>query len=398
MIPQPCNGMVQSVLDTVNSVQLKMKNKLPMMTDEAREKQIPPGNDQQNGTMGTNSGFESGFGGQNPDLNTTKSGFESEKTTQPIGGQSAFIDPFTHEMYLTTKDWLILAFGTVFIVPIRAIAVIFSLWSAWFVAKIGLFGLDETGINVSRTGWRLRLMTLYAWFGTVIFWAAGFRISIKGKQASRAEAPILVGAPHSSFLEALIIYMCGSSPVSRHENKTAFLISACQIFYQAIFVDRRSSDSRRKALEDICARAQSSDNKLPQLFLCPEGTNTNRKVLIQFKIGAFAPGVPVQPVLIRYPGTERIDPTTWTYHQPTHTYKFSVWYILANPINRVEVEFLPVYVPNEEEKSQPELFAKNVQVIMAEALGVPATDMSYGAAYKEYCKRNDTYIEDKKKN
>jgi len=395
MIPQHCNGMVQSVLDTVNSVQLKMKNKLPMMTDEAREKQIPPGNDQQNGPMGT----ESGFGGQNPNLNTTKSGFESEKITQqPIDGHSAFIDPFTHEMYLTTKDWLILVFGTVFIVPIRAIAVIFSLWSAWFVAKIGLFGQDETCINVSRTGWRLKLMTLYAWFGTIIFWAAGFRISIKGKQAPRSEAPILVGAPHSSFLEALIIYMCGSSPVSRHENKTAFLISACQIFYQAIFVDRRSSDSRRKALEDICARAQSSDNKLPQLFLCPEGTNTNRKVLIQFKIGAFAPGVPVQPVLIRYPGTERLDPTTWTYHQPTHTYKFSVWYILANPINRVEVEFLPVYVPNEEEKSQPELFAKNVQLIMAEALGVQATDISYGAAYKEYCKRNDTYIEDKKKN
>ena len=81
-------------------------------------------------------------------------------------------------------------------------------------------------------------MNLYSWSGTLLFWSAGFRISIKGQQASRAEAPILVGAPHSSFLEALIIYMCGSSPVSRHENKTAFLISACQIFYQAIFVDR----------------------------------------------------------------------------------------------------------------------------------------------------------------
>jgi len=324
--------------------------------------------------------------------------FDAKSASSESGiGQSAFIDPFTHEMYLTNKDWLILVFGTVFIAPFRAIAVIFSLWSAWFVATIGLYGQDVNNVNISRTGWRLKLMSLYAWFGTIIFWAAGFRISIKGQQASRAEAPILVGAPHSSFLEALIIYMCGSSPVSRHENKTAFLISACQIFYQAIFVDRRSSDSRKKALEDICARAQSSDNKLPQLFLCPEGTNTNRKVLIQFKIGAFAPGVPVQPVLIRYPGTERIDATTWTYHQ-THSYKFSVWYLLANPINRVEIEFLPVYIPNEEEKNKPELFAKNVQVIMADALGVTATDVSYGAAYKEYCKRNDTYIEDKKKN
>jgi len=397
MIPQHCNGMVQSVLDTVKTVQLRMKSKLPMMTDEAREKQIPPGSgngDQQNGS-------ESGIIQNNPDLNTTKSGFESEKnfTQNNQPSHNAFIiDPFTHEMYLTTKDWVILVFGSIFIAPVRAILVIFSLWSAWFVAKIGLFGQDEMNCTVSRTGWRLKLMSYYGWFGTIIFWAAGFRISIKGKQAPRSEAPILVGAPHSSFLEAMIIYMCNSSPVSRHENRTALLISACQIFYQAIFVDRRSSESRRKALEDICARSQSSDNQLPQLFLCPEGTNTNRKVLIQFKIGAFAPGVPVQPVLIRYPGTERIDPTTWTYNQPTHSYKFSVLYILANPINRVEVEFLPVYIPNDEEKSNPELYAKNVQVKMAEALGVPATDISYGAAYKEYCKKTGQDIEDKKKN
>jgi len=395
MISQNYNGMVRSVLDTVNSVQLKMKNKLPMMTDEAREKQIPP----TSGSTGSTNNLN-GPGGPSMVVNNEAStnNFDAKSASSESGiGQSAFIDPFTHEMYLTNKDWLILVFGTVFIAPFRAIAVIFSLWSAWFVATIGLYGQDVNNVNISRTGWRLKLMSLYAWFGTIIFWAAGFRISIKGQQASRAEAPILVGAPHSSFLEALIIYMCGSSPVSRHENKTAFLISACQIFYQAIFVDRRSSDSRKKALEDICARAQSSDNKLPQLFLCPEGTNTNRKVLIQFKIGAFAPGVPVQPVLIRYPGTERIDATTWTYHQ-THSYKFSVWYLLANPINRVEIEFLPVYIPNEEEKNKPELFAKNVQVIMADALGVTATDVSYGAAYKEYCKRNDTYIEDKKKN
>lgn len=393
MIPQS-NGMVQTVIDTVKSVQLKMKSKLPMMTDEAREKQIPPNDQLQNGstpcisTGGTESNTDS----------TSKPGFQSSETQSNQPGQSAFIDPFTHEMYLTTKDWIILVFGSIFIAPVRAILVIFSLWSAWFVAKIGLFGQDEMNCTVSRTGWRLKLMSYYGWFGTIIFWAAGFRISIKGKQAPRSEAPILVGAPHSSFLEAMIIYMCNSSPVSRHENRTALLISACQIFYQAIFVDRRSSESRRKALEDICARSQSTDNQLPQLFLCPEGTNTNRKVLIQFKIGAFAPGVPVQPVLIRYPGTERIDPTTWTYNQPTHSYKFSVLYILANPINRVEVEFLPVYIPNEEEKSSPELYAKNVQVKMAEALSVPATDISYGAAYKEYCKKTGQDIEDKKKN
>ena len=68
-------------------------------------------------------------------------------------GQSAFIDPFTHDMYLTNKDWLILVFGTVFIAPFRAFAVIFTMVMCWILAKIGLYGLDEEpSIIVSRKG------------------------------------------------------------------------------------------------------------------------------------------------------------------------------------------------------------------------------------------------------
>lgn len=196
------NGVIQVVLDTVNSVQLKMK-KIPQMMDEVREKQIEEEN-------------------------------SSENTHQPN------IDPFTNEIVLTNWDWAVLILGTIFIAPFRAVGVISALCMAWFVAKIGLIGVSasEMASNVGRRGWRRKLMDWYSAFGMLILWAAGFRIKVKGRQASRAEAPILVGAPHSSFLEALIIYMCGSSPVSRHENKRAFLISACQLFYQAIFVDR----------------------------------------------------------------------------------------------------------------------------------------------------------------
>ena len=195
------NGVIQVVLDTVNSVQLKMK-KIPRMMDEVREKQL-----------------------------------ENQENTQH---QQPNVDPFTNEIYLTAWDKTVLFLGTIFIAPFRAVGVITALCMAWFVAKIGLIGISasECASNVGRRGWRRKLMDWYSAFGMLIFWAAGFRVKVKGKQASRAEAPILVGAPHSSFLEALIIYMCGSSPVSRHENKTAFLISACQLFYQAIFVDR----------------------------------------------------------------------------------------------------------------------------------------------------------------
>jgi len=72
MVPQPCNGMIQVVLDTVNSVQLRMKNKLPIISDEAREKQLPE---------------------RRP-----------EPEVEPPSHPTLLIDPFTNEVILTKRD------------------------------------------------------------------------------------------------------------------------------------------------------------------------------------------------------------------------------------------------------------------------------------------------------
>ncbi len=45
--------------------------------------------------------------------------------------------------------------------------------------------------------------------------------------------------------------------------------------------------------------------------------------------------------------------------------------------NSVELEFLPVYTPSKEEKENEILFAKNVQKVMADALGVPPTEFTF---------------------
>ena len=39
--------------------------------------------------------------------------------------------------------------------------------------------------------------------------AGGMYVTVKGKQATRKEAPILVIAPHSTFLDAGIVYVTG---------------------------------------------------------------------------------------------------------------------------------------------------------------------------------------------
>lgn len=98
--------------------------------------------------------------------------------------------------------------------------------------------------------------------------------------------------------------------------------------------------------------------------------------------------------LFRYPGfNPPRDAITWTFHQ-SHSYLYSVWYLLANPINRVEVEFLPVYNPSPAEVNNPELFAKNVQLVMAKSLNVEATDVTYAKYYEEYCRNTNTLLEE----
>ena len=164
-----------------------------------------------------------------------------EKQLPPDLPGSNMKDPFTNYITMQVGDWVQLAIGSVFLLPIRAVSVILALLLAWLVAKIGLIGLTREEVECvvnGRRGWRRKLMTAFAYFGNIVFFVAGFRVKVKGKQASRKEAPILVGAPHSSFLEAVIMIMCESSPVSRLESKNAILISTIQQFYQSLYVDR----------------------------------------------------------------------------------------------------------------------------------------------------------------
>ena len=89
-----------------------------------------------------------------------------------------------------------------------------------------------------------------------------------------------------------------------------------------------------------------------------------------FKIGAFAPGKAVQPILIRYPN--QVDTVTWTINGPLSV----LWTTLAQPFSRASLEFLPVYQPSPMEISDPKVYASNVREVMAQALNIPTCDMS----------------------
>lgn len=52
--------------------------------------------------------------------------------------------------------------------------------------------------------------------------------------------------------------------------------------------------------------------------------------------------------------------------------------IMLQFVNWAEIHYLPEYVPSEEEKHDPALYASNVRHVMAKFLGVPTTEHSYG--------------------
>ena len=155
-------------------------------------------------------------------------------------------------------------------------------------------------------------------------------------------------------------------------------------FILNIFINRKSPESREAAKSDILERA-NSPLAWPQIFIFSEGTTTNGKYLARFRAGAFRPGLPVQPVLIKY---GRADLCVWTKLQ-SHRFLHSLLLIFSNPFNEVTLEFLSVYQPSEQERSDPVLFAKNVQKLMGNHLDIPATDFQRDELSLDLIKKQD---------
>nr|XP_046236876.1 lysophospholipid acyltransferase LPCAT4 isoform X2 [Scatophagus argus] len=256
--------------------------------------------------------------------------------------------------------------------PLRVtLAAIFFL-IMWPFARLRLAGLSEEQRSRPVRGWRRWLLhPIILFLSRCVFFSLGFLwVKVKGRRADLKEAPVLVVAPHSGFLDMLVLCPAQlATVVSRSENTSLPVIGALLEFNQAVLVSRKDPESRKKAVAQLAERL-TSNGYWPQMLMFPEGTTTNGSALIKFKPGAFLAGMPVQPVLLHYPN--KLDTVRWTYKGTTWTE--ALWHTTSQLYTNMTVEFLPVYNPSQEEKNDPNLYADNVQKLMAKALGVPATD------------------------
>ncbi|XP_012409646.1 lysophosphatidylcholine acyltransferase 2 isoform X1 [Trichechus manatus latirostris] len=282
-------------------------------------------------------------------------------------------NPFVQQTHIGTASRLRIFLLGIILLPIRALLVALILLLAWPFAAISTACCPEK-LTHPITGWRRKVTEpALKFLGRALFFSMGFIVTVKGKIASPLEAPIFVVAPHSTFFDGIACVIAGlPSMVSRNENAQVPLMGRLLRAVQPVLVSRVDPDSRKTTINEIIKRA-TSRGEWPQILVFPEGTCTNRSCLITFKPGAFIPGVPVQPILLRYPN--KLDTVTWTWQG----YTFIQLCVLTfcQPFTKVEVEFLPVQVPNHEEKSDPVLFANRVRNVMADALGIPVTDHTY---------------------
>jgi len=284
-------------------------------------------------------------------------------------------NPFVHKVHFSLLQKLKLCLLGVLLLPIRLLFIVLCLSVASGLALIGLHGLTTEQLNARPfTGWRLYIRYAICAILRVMFAFCGFwRVNVIGEQASPEAAPILSVAPHSTFFDALAVAVMGApSVVAKAEtNKIPFFGSLIK-YTQPLLVHRTDPDSRKNTVNTMKERSEAGAG-WQQVLIFPEGTCTNRSCLITFRLGAFIPGVPVQPVILRY--NNMWDTVTWTWEG--YTAWEVTFFTLSQFVIHLSLEYLPPYIPSEEEIENPKLYASNVRKVMAERMGVPTTDCSY---------------------
>ncbi|KRZ26131.1 Lysophosphatidylcholine acyltransferase 1 [Trichinella pseudospiralis] len=287
-------------------------------------------------------------------------------------------NPFEHFVSIAAKDRLKYAFMSIVLAPIRIALAGIMFGMAYMAAIITLFNLD-TNFENPLNGWRQTSKDIVAQLIIMSHFMMGFhRVKVKGRRALPTEAPILVIAPHSSFFDTLPFCCIGAPSVVGKKSlmKIPFFGKLLSLT-KPILVDRNEKGSRSSAAHELKQRAnlvfngaKNNGMQWPQIAIFPEGTCTNRSQLISFKPGAFMAQLPVQPVCLRWPNKYDFVSWTWEGTAPLKLFWLSVCQLQTN----LEIEFLPVYVPNEAEKGDANLYARNVRAVMARCLQIPTDD------------------------
>lgn len=197
---------------------------------------------------------------------------------------------------------------------------------------------------------------------------------VPGTEAFKPEdvkqTPIIL-CNHTCYLDGMVLASVFHGP-KIIAMKGTLNVPVIGLFAQdigVIEVDRADPKSRAatiKAIEDHVANWKPGRQPL---LLFPEGTTSNGQGLLEFRKGAFVPGVPVRPAVLCYTGSW--DPANTSYRETDgkiQAIEDTEWaeQFLGHMMHSVQIRVLPPYVPSEEEKADPLVFASNVRKALAQ--------------------------------
>ncbi|KAF5194282.1 Lysophospholipid acyltransferase lpeat2 [Thalictrum thalictroides] len=244
-----------------------------------------------------------------------------------------------------------------------------SLAVGYIVTKFALHGWKDKKNPMPR--WRCRVLWVTRMCTRCILFSFGYHwIRRKGRPAKREIAPIVV-SNHVSYIDPIFFfYELFPTIVASESHDSIPFVGTIIRAMQVIYVNRFSPSSRKDAVSEI--KRKASCDRFPRLLLFPEGTTTNGRVLISFQLGAFIPGYPIQPVVVRYPHIH-FDQSWGDISLPKLMFRMFTQFH-----NFMEVEYLPVVYPLESKKETVVEFAGRTSYALADALNVVQTSHSYG--------------------
>jgi len=320
------------------------------------------------------------------------------------------LNPFENDAPWTCYEVFKLIFLGLTLFPIRLVAALLAAILVILFAVIASCGLalyDKQGClclkePLSRT--RQRLWYPAVWAIRLGLWSVGFwhirvvdqRQPIRSADSDassgdddgdsgtelgglRHPPTMIVAAPHSTWADYFLACWALHPPFPAGVGDSTILVAPggarVAVATQSIFVNVKNKDSRESCRQVLAERADPS-LRGPPIMIFPEGRLTNGKMLIQFKTGAFNPGQPVQPVLLRFP-FEYFDPTCVGRNRGP------LWFLrmMTQFANYCTVEILEAQVPNQQHVDSPKVFADQVRGVMADSADLPTTEHSYEDAF-----------------
>ncbi|KAM5555022.1 lysophospholipid acyltransferase LPEAT2 [Rosa sericea] len=283
---------------------------------------------------------------------------------------STTADPFKNQTLRIGGVYEWLKIGVCFpIAIVRLVIFGVSLLIGFVATKLALLGWKDRQNPMPK--WRCRIMWITRVCTRCILFAFGYHwIRRIGKPAPRATAPIVV-SNHVSFIEPIFyFYELFPTIVASESHDSLPFVGTIIRAMQVIYVNRFSPSSRRQAVTEI--KRKASCDRFPRVLLFPEGTTTNGRYLISFELGAFIPGYPIQPVIVRYPHVH-FDQSWGHISLPRLMFRMFTQFH-----NFMEVEYLPVVSPLDNKKESAFHFAQRTSHAMAAALNVVQTSHSFG--------------------